>query len=273
MYFCRLHGEESMDSNRLRGLFIQEFYIMIHSFEIILDIFVSPVMSVIVFAFLGVFLSGSTKSSIAYSLLLGTLLWQIVFITQYSVSVGSLWNIWSRNLSNMFVAPISLTEYLFAQAVSGITKALVIFILTTVAVAWIYHFNIYSIGGLNLIFFFINLVLFALSFGLVMLGLIFRYGTKIQAFSWGILPLLQPVTAVFYPVSVLPAPLQTVAYLLPPTYIFEGARAALVNPVTQWHSILMSFGENAVYLVFALWFFNAMFAKSKETGQFAKLEG
>ena len=38
-----------------------------------------------------------------------------------------------------------------------------------------------------------------------------------------------PLTCVYYPVAVLPAWLQTVAWALPPTYVFEGMRALLID--------------------------------------------
>ena len=41
-----------------------------------------------------------------------------------------------------------------------------------------------------------------------------------------------PNGAVFYPVSVLPAWLQKIAYLLPSTYVFEGMRQVLATGVT-----------------------------------------
>lgn len=261
-----------MNLSRIKGLFVQEFFITIRSYEVILDIFVFPVMAVIVFGFLASFLAGSTNVKVAYSLLTGMLFWQIIFIIQYSVSVGSLWNIWSRNLSNMFIAPLSLVEYMFAQILSGILKALCIFISSSLLSIFVFNFNIYSIGMVNLVLFSINLMIFAISLGMILLGLIFRFGTRIQAFAWGILPIFQPLSAAFYPVSVLPKFLQYIAYALPPTHIFEAVRATLEKPAIQWQFIGISFIENIFYFTFAVWFFNLMFNKSKETGQFARLE-
>jgi ABC-2 type transport system permease protein len=239
---------------------------------VIFDILIFPIMSIIVFGFLALFLSGSVENNIAYALLTGMLLWEIIFIVQYSVSVGSLWNIWSDNLTNIFIAPISLIEYIFAQSLSGILKAIIIFLPASILSLAIFHFNIYQIGIVNLLLYGVNLAIFALSMGTIILGLIFRYGTRIQAFAWGLLPIFQPLTAAFYPVSVLPAPLQIIAWLLPPTYIFEAARANLVSPSVQWRLIGLSFIENIVYFIVAVWLFNILFRSSKNTGQFARLE-
>lgn len=262
-----------MKISHIKGLLIQEFFITLRSYEVILDIFVFPAMSTIVFGFLAVFLAGTVDTSLAYSFFVGMLFWQIIFVVQYSTSVSTLWNVWSRNLSNMFIAPVYLPEYIFAQILSAAVKACVIFILTSFLAIPFFHFNIYSLGMLNIFLYVFNLMLFAIALGFVILGLIFRFGTRIQAFAWGLLPIFQPFTAAFYPVSVLPAWMHPITYALSPTYIFEAIRTSLVTPGIQWHLIGISFGINIVYCIFAGWFFTVMFNKSKEKGQFARLEG
>lgn len=262
-----------MKLNRIKGLLLQELFVTLKSYEVILDIFVFPSMLVLVFGFLAMYLSDSTDKSIAYSLLTGMLFWQIVFIVQYSASVSTMWNVWSKNLSNMFVAPVSLPEYLIAQGISAFIKALSIFLPTSVAVMWLFQYNLYTIGIGNILLYLLSLSIFAFSLGIIILGLIFRFGTRIQALAWGLLPVFQPLVAVFYPVSVLPAPLQSIAYLLPPTYIFEAMRASIGTSVIRWNLIGISFIADVFYFIFALWFFNKMFNKSKEVGQFARLEG
>lgn len=263
-----------MNLNRVKGLLIQEFFITLRSFEVILDIMVFPVMSIIMFGFLASYLTASTSREIAFALIAGMLLWQVVFIVQYSVAVGSLWNIWSRNLSNMFITPLTVLDYLFAQSLSGIIKAFFVFIPSALLAILIFKFNIFDLGLFNLLIYIANLILFAISLGVVILGLIFRFGTRIQAFAWGLIPIIQPLSAAFYPVSVLPSALQPIAYALPPTYIFEALRLSIVHPqVVQWQHISVAFGINIIYFILALAFFKFMFTKSKIVGQFARLEG
>lgn len=263
-----------MNLNRIKGILIQEFFITLRSFEVISDIIIFPGTTLILFGLLATYLAGITNITVAYSLLMGMLLWHIITIVQYSISVGSLWNIWSRNLSNMLITPISLFEYICAYTFSGILKAIIMITSSAFLIKIVFHFNIFDLGIANLGLYTFNLILFAISFGMVMLGLIFRYGTRIQAFAWGILPIVQPLTSVLYPVSVLPGPLQTIAYLMPPTYVFEALRANVLNPhIIQWNLFTISLGENIIYFALATWFFIAMFNQSKNLGQFARLEG
>lgn len=258
--------------SRIKAVLYQEFFVSLRSMEIIMDILFFPSMTIILFGFLSSYLSGTAGSLVGQSVLMGMLLWQLIFITQYSVSVGSLWNIWSRNLSNMFVSPLDIKEYIFAHVLSGSLKALFVFLTTSIICIFVFNFNIFSLGLLNLSLFYINLVLFAFSIGIAILGLIFCFGTRIQAFAWGLVPMFQPLTAALYPVSVLPTPLKEIAYFFPPTYVFEAAREVLKSGVTDWHFIITAFWMNIIYVILGILFFRLMFRKSRESGQFARNE-
>src|SRR5256885_10647299 len=184
MYFYRSQEGVNMSLDRIKAILLQEYFITINSLEVILDLPFFSLMGVIVFGFFSAFLLGSLKSNAAYYLLLGTILWEVIHVSQYSVSLGSMWNIWSRNLTNMFIAPISVAEYMVAQMLSAAIKAFVVFLLISLVALFIFHFNIFSLGIINLIFFFINLNLFAWTVGIILLGIVFRYGTRIQAITW-----------------------------------------------------------------------------------------
>lgn len=255
-------------------MLVQELFTTLRSYEVIMDIIVFPIMSVILFGFLSVYLTGLSNHNVAYALITGMLLWQVVFIVQYSVAVGSLWNIWSRNLSNIFISPITTSEYLMSQILSGIIKAFLVFGPSAILTRMIFGFNIFNLGPANLGLYLVNLILFAISIGIVILGLIFRFGTRIQAFAWGLLPIIQPLSAAFYPVSVLPDFLKPVAYIFPATYVFEALRASTANPVSQqWEQLALALTINLIYLFGAVKFFHLMLRHSKTTGMFARLEG
>lgn len=262
-----------MSITRIWSVLLQELYITKRSYEVLIDLFYFSVITVVVYGFVSVYLTGEINSDGAHYLILGMLLWEIIRVVQYTLTMGSLWNVWSRNLSNMFVAPLSVKEYIFAHMLSGVLKALIIFILISVIATYIFNFNIFQLGFGNLALFFINLTLFAWSIGIVLLGAIFRFGTRIQAFAWSIVFLFQPLTANVYPLTVLPAPMQKFALILPPTHIFEAARRGLHNPAINWQLIGLATFENIVFIVLSFWIFKKFFDKSRETGQFARNEG
>ncbi len=262
-----------MSLQRISAILLQEIFITKRSLEVIVDLFYFSIITVVVFGFVSFFLTGKVSGASAYYLIIGMLLWEVIRVSQYSISVGALWNIWSRNLSSMFVSPLRLKEYVCALLISAVVKAaLVLFIVCAIA-AWVFKFNILQIGVPNLVLFFLNLTLFSWSVGLLLLGLIFLFGTRIQALAWGFIFLFQPLGATFFPVKVLPGPVQIISYLLPITYIFEAARAALLHPEVNWTLVGISFVLNIVYLAVSVKLFLVMYDRSKETGQFARNEG
>jgi len=258
---------------RIIAILKLEYFIFTRALEHIADIIVYPVVAIVVFGYLSLYLLGSVDPRVAHSILLGIVLWQVLFIVQYSIAVGALWNIWWRNLSNLFITPLSVWEFLTAVTLTSILKALLIFLLGAAVSQLLFGFSLFAVGYINLILFMLNLILFAISFGVMVTGLIFRFGTRIQALAWGSLPLLQPLTAVFYPVSVLPEPLRTIAFLFPPTYIFEAVRASLADGGIHMEFIMPAFGINAILIVLSLSFFKYMYRRARETGQFARNEG
>ena len=82
-----------------------------------------------------------------------------------------------------------------------------------------------------LIAFFINLILTSWAIGIFVAGLLLRNGLGAESMAWTIMFLFLPLTCVYYPVTVLPHWLQYVAWSLPPTYVFEGMRALLIDHV------------------------------------------
>jgi ABC-2 type transport system permease protein len=260
-----------MSFKRIKAVLLEEFYITRASLEVIIDLFFLSIMSVIVFGYFSLFLSRQLEGPESHYLLLGMLLWEVVRVTQYSISLGAMWEVWSRNLTNLFVTPLRLQEYLAAAVISGAVKSVLILCVVTSISVVLFDFSVTEIGLINLALAFVNLSIFAVAIGLMVLGIVFRYGTRIQALAWGIIFLFQPLTAVYFPVATLPSFLEAVAHALPPTYVFQMARENLSDRSIQADMVLLPAALNVVYLAVALWFFNFMYAASRSSGQFAKL--
>lgn len=260
----------NMSYRRIRALILQEFYLTRHSVEIFFDTFFFPLMSVVLFGLIMNFFGEVEQTTNAQYLLIGVLLWQVVSVSQYNITVSSLWSVWSHNLTNIFIAPISVKEYISAHVIASFFRTFSIFVLLAVGTYILFGFSILDIGIINFILAFINLSLFAWWLGYILLGYIFRYGTRIQAIAWGAIFLFQPLTASFFPVSSMPQWLQKVAYTLPPTYVFEAARKALSTHKIYWNYMLVSLAMNIVYSIIALVIFQKLFKRSRQTGQFAR---
>lgn len=272
MSFYKLLVANMISRKRIQAVILQELYISRHALEIAMDLVFFSVINVVLFGLVSNYLVDSTQSNAGHYIILGAIGWEVIHITQYSMTVSSLWNVWSRNLSNMFITPLSLTEFIVAQMISGVIKSAVIVGMLALVSIPIFHFNWFALGWATVGLSFFNLVLFSWTIGLLLLGLIFRYGVRIQALGWALIYLFQPISAVYFPVTLYPTALQWLAYLFPPTYVFEAMRFSMLYHTVDWHQQLIGFGVNIVYFMVTIVLFRWLFEGARTTGQFARNE-
>lgn len=262
-----------MNWSSIKAILRQELYVTKASWEVIFDIFIFTLANVVLFGFIANYLakgsSGSSKLQIE-SLVIAVVFWEVLRINQYSTSVSSMWNVWSHNLSNMFIAPIRVTEYLIAHVISATIKSMFILVTSTVLVKYVFHINILGLGIWPVLFTYLNMVIFATAVGLVLIGLVFQFGTRVQALTWGTIFMIQPFCAVYFPVSVLPAFLQPIAYLFPATYFFEWIRALHEKMSYNTGRLIAAFIFNLTYLAVASWIFSRQLAAAKRSGQLVR---
>jgi ABC-2 type transport system permease protein len=78
--------------------------------------------------------------------------------------------------------------------------------------------------------------------------------------------LFLPLTCVYYPVAVLPGWLQAVAWSLPPTYVFEGMRALLIEHTFRPDLMIQALALNVVMFSLAVLAFQALLASARRAG-------
>ena len=132
------------------------------------------------------------------------------------------------------------------MAMSLIRLAIGVIPMTLLAMIF-FGFNLYGIG-FPLIAFFCNLIFTSWSVGIFVSGLVLRYGLGAESIVWTLMFGLMPLACVYYPVTVLPHWLQYVAWTLPPTYVFEGMRALLIDNVFRPDLMADALAINAILL-------------------------
>jgi len=262
-----------MNIQRIMALVIRNLYLYKRSVPRLMDVAFWPTLDVVLWGFLSFYLQELNMPGLnIVTLLLGAVIfWEFLNQSQRAVSIAFLEEVWERNFLNIFVTPISLTEFLFSTVIVGLVRLFLVAIVMGILALVFYHFNIFVIG-FALIPFIINLLLFGWSLGIFITAIILRYGTSAQVLAFGLIVIIQPFTAVFYPVSALPHAIQWISYLIPSTYVFEGMRAVLSGGTVPGIDLLFAFLLNIIYLTLMIWFFRAMFKKVKAMGRLLKLD-
>lgn len=262
-----------MKMHRVSAIILRHYFEAKHNFDRVMDMIYWPVIDVVVWGFLTIYLSRNNLAEInvAAVLLGAVILWSTFFSFQRDLAVGFLDELWSRNLLNLFSTPLTIWEYITGLVTINFIKMMIGF-LAAALLAWLfYNFNIFPYS-FNLLPYFFNLILFGLSVGIFITGLIFRYSTKIQGFAWSFAGLLGPISCVFYPLAVLPKFLQYIAVLLPSTHTFEGMRQILFGGGFSWQHFWWGLALNIFYIIISIIFFKKIFSISKKRGLLVKLE-
>lgn len=262
-----------MRLHRIKALVIRHLYLYQRSLPRLLDLFFWPILSLLLWGFLSAYLQKASLGGLnMISILLGAVIfWDLLSQSQRAISISFLEDIWEKNLLNVFVTPLKVSEFLASTVVLGFIRIALVGILTSVTAFLLYHFNILSFGFF-LVLFLANLLLFGWAMGIFTVGIILRFGTAAQALAFGLIAIIQPFSAVFYPVSALPPVLQWLAWALPPAHIFEGMRAVIQTGFLSMKQLLLATVLNLFYLSLAGWFFSRMFASVKKRGGMMKLD-
>ena len=194
------------------------------------------------------------------ALIAGVLLWDVLFRGQIGLSLAFLEEMWSRNLGHLFSSPMRPWELICALM-------LISFLRTTIGIAGavgfaalLYHFSIFDLG-FPVIAFFFCLIVMGWAIGLVIAGLLMRFGLGAENLAWLVIFAFAPISCVYYPLSVLPDWLEPLAALVPSAYVFEGMRAILVDGTFRadllWRAIALDAAYVAIGVAAFLWMFRA----------------
>lgn len=255
---------------RISGLLLRHLYLYRRSLPRAMEIFFWPVMDLLVWGFLMSYLQTLTAPGVVLYLLGAMILWDVLYRSQQALTLSLTEEIWVKNIINLFIAPLSVFEFGLALCLMGLLKALItVAVLGTLAWAW-YGFSLAGVGA-GLIPYLGCLLLFGWALGLFTTALILRFGHAAEALVWGVPFLLQPFSAVFYPLAVLPGWLHPVALCLPSTHVFEGMRATLAGAPFSWSGFAALLALNLLWLAVGAVFFGWMFRQARNKGYLGRL--
>jgi ABC-2 type transport system permease protein len=232
---------------RISALMLRHLYLYRRNLARTGEVVFWPVMDLLMWGFLMTYLQRLVVPTAVTYFLGAMILWDTLYRSQQAISLALTEEIWVRNLLNLFITPLTLLELLLALCFLGLVRVMVSTALLSLLAYLLYAFNILAVG-VALVPFMANLLLFGWAVGMGTMALVLRFGRAAEALVWGVPFLLQPISAVYYPLDVLPAWLQILAWLLPSTHVFEGMRTTLHHGTVPLGALLAVCGLNLVYL-------------------------
>lgn len=233
---------------RVAAMVLRYWYLLRSSWARLIELIYWPAVQMLMWGFLQTYLAQTSSffAQAAGSFIGAVMLWDILFRGQLGFSISFLEEMYARNLGNLMMSPLRPVEFIAALMIMSLVRLAIGIIPVSLMAMAFFGFNLYGMG-LALAAFFANLILTSWAVGIFVSGLVLRNGLGAETFAWSIMFLLLPLTCVYYPVSILPEWLQGIAWALPPTYVFEGMRALLLQQSFRPDLMLQALALNGVY--------------------------
>lgn len=260
-----------MSFRRIFAVVLRQLYLIRGSFSRVFPLFAWIAVDMVLWGFLTRYLNAVALSGFDFvPVLLGAvLLWDFFIRIMQGVTMTFFEDVWSRNFLNIFATPLRVSEYVSGLVLSSILTSL-IGVAVMLFIAMVFFKLSVLMYGIMAVPFVLVLFLFGISLGIFGSALVLRFGPASEWFIWPIPALISPFVGVLYPISTLPQWMQSVAFILPPSYVFEALRkiisgSAVSVTLLAWSGIL-ALG----YLILAYFFFVKIYQGALRTGLIAR---
>ena len=252
---------------RIYALYLRHFYLIKSSLPRWLDLIYWPTIQIILWGFISKFFSMHSDfyNHTVGIILSAAILYDFLFRSSISFNMLFLEEIWSRNFTNLFIAPLRVSEIITALTVTALIRTLIGIVPAVLLASPFFGVSLLSLG-LPLILLLLSLYAFGITLGLFVVSGLLRYGPAFENVAWSSLFLLAPLGCIYYPLSILPDVLQILAKALPLVYIFEEVRSILVNNVVNYSNIMTALILNVFYFLLSILMFYSAFNEARKRG-------
>ena len=256
-----------MNWNKIFALSLRHIYLIKGSFPRILDLIYWPTIQIFLWGFISKFftLNSSYYENTVGIILSAAILYDFLFRSSISYNMMFLEEIWSRNFTNLFIAPIKLSEIISALTLTAIFRTLIGLIPAALLAIPLFDVSIFKIG-IPLIFLLISLYIFGVTLGLLVTSGLVRFGPSFENIAWASLFFLAPLGCIYYPIEILPEWLQIIAKFLPLVHLFEEMRNILINDLINYYAILKACMISFIYFIAGIIIFYYSYSGAKERG-------
>ncbi len=256
-----------MNFNKIYALGLRHLYLIMNSFPRIIDLIYWPTVQIFLWGFISKFftLNSAYYNNTVGIILTAAILYDFLFRASISFNMMFLEEIWSRNFTNLFIAPIKISEIITALTLTAIVRTLIGLVPAVLIAIPLFGVSVFKLG-LPLLFLLIALYLFGITLGLLVSSGLLRFGPSFENVAWASLFFLAPLGCIYYPIEILPNLLQIVAKGLPLVHIFEEMRNILMTETVNYFNILKSILISILYFIFGVIIFYFSYSGAKNRG-------
>jgi len=228
-----------------------------------------PVVSLLSVGLMTAFLGVAPETTVF--VLIGSLAFSVLQVCQLDVAYSVLFDMWGKSVRHQFLAPVRPWHMVLGAWLMGVLRGVAVFALLAVVSRWAFGVSFLGAGWASAAAFVLGLVLSAAGLGLIVSTLLLLFGVHAEVTAWSGVSLVLLLCGIYYPVSMLPAPLTTVAAAIPLTYFLEAFRADYGFPPTFATPWVWGYAIALVYVAGGYAAFGWAITRARRTGMLLKL--
>lgn len=252
---------------RVGAMVLRSWYLISNSWPRAVELVYWPTVQMLTWGFVQTFIQAKSPyfAGAGGLFVAALLLWDVLLRSQQGFAFAFLEEMWSRNLGNLLMSPLKTSEFVVSLMIVSLIRLSIGMVPVTLIAIPLFGFNIWGLG-LALVAFLANLIATGWAIGFLIVGLLLRHGLGAEALSWSLMFVLMPIACVYYPVATLPEWLQPLAWALPPTHVFEGMRAVMIDHVFRADRLISALALNAVWLAVGIGAFAYLLDAARRAG-------
>ncbi len=204
-------------------------------------------------------------------ILVGVIALSVIQVGQLDISYVMLYSVWNKSLKHEIASPMTPFHLVLGAWVMGVFHSALVFLLLSGFSAWAFGFRFWGPGICALFLFYTGLVLSSAVIGIVVIALAFRFGGRAHVGATSIVSVLILLSGIYYPVSILPKPLQTLSACIPVTYFLEFFRSQYGFEPSTGNLLLKGFVLVFLYLAAAVAVLILALRHAKRSGVLLKM--
>ena len=202
-------------------------------------------------------------------LLVGALLWTYLSLVFFEIAFAITWERWEGTIEYTFMAPIKRLTHLLGMSAASLIYGIARTAAIGIALVFFFSLDLSHANWLSALAIFAAATLPLLGLGIFTSVLPLLSPEKGEQMAFAVQGVLLLISGVYYPISVLPAPLHVVGILSPLTYTLSGVRESLLYGLSLAGAlptigILLLMG--IILVPASVWCFNRAEVRAKRLG-------
>lgn len=228
-----------------------------------------PITTLLLWGFFTVFAAQFALQA-AFTILTVQIFWQFANVSEGSLSQQMMEDIWSRSFRDFFTSPLTSLEYIVAKIFLSLIRSAISLIVLIVGAAVLFQINLMTdvpmfMPLIGMIF------LTSIGVAIIVSAIILRVGAEYGFLSWSIMSAILLFSAPFYPLTIFPPALQSIAKFFPYTWIFEFVKEFAFSKIISSQAFVFAGISSIVYFFISFPFFQNQFERARKVGKLAKI--